>query len=94
VEAPSVEAARKRLDGTAHFIGVAWYGDEDSFSAFARKYGFTFPQISDDDGVVFERFGVASQPATAVVRTDGSVVLLTGLFDEAEVTAALQPAGA
>ena len=24
-----------------------------SFSAFAQKYGFTFPQISDDDGRTF-----------------------------------------
>jgi peroxiredoxin len=94
VEAPSVEAARRQLDGTAHFVGVAWYGDDASFSAFAEKYDFTFPQISDDEGVVFERFGVPSQPATAVVRTDGSVVLLNGRFSEAAVTAALQPDGA
>lgn len=73
---------------------MAWYGDDASFTAFAQKYGFTFPQISDDDGVVFNRFGVAAQPATAVVRTDGSVELLPGIFDEAAVTAALEPSGA
>jgi peroxiredoxin len=73
---------------------VAWYGDDGSFSAFVQKYGLTFPQISDDGGVIFERFGVVAQPATAIVRTDGSVVLQPGVFDEAAMTAALAADGA
>lgn len=94
MEAPSVEEARKRLGDSANFVGVAWYGDDESFTAFAQKYGFTFPQISDDEGVVFQRFGVASQPATAVVSPDGTVDLLPGRFDEAEVEAAVKAAAA
>ena len=41
----------------------------------------TFPQISDDPGEVFERFGVAGQPAAAVVGRDGEVQLLLGAVE-------------
>jgi hypothetical protein len=41
----------------------------------------TFPQISDDPGDVFDRFGVSYQPALVVVNTDGSTELLAGAVD-------------
>ena len=45
------------------FIGVAWYGDDTSFQGFVDKYHLSFPQISDNPGDVFARFGVPYQPA-------------------------------
>jgi len=42
----------------------------------------SFPQISDDAADVFTRFGVASQPAFAIVRPDGEVQTLLGAADE------------
>jgi hypothetical protein len=41
----------------------------------------TFPQISDDRGDVFARFGVVYQPAMAIVATDGSVETIAGAVD-------------
>jgi hypothetical protein len=41
----------------------------------------TFPQISDDPGAVFARFGVVYQPAIAIVATDGSVETIAGAVD-------------
>jgi hypothetical protein len=38
----------------------------------------TFPQISDDRGDVFARFGVAYQPAMAIVKADGSIESIAG----------------
>ena len=64
------------------FVGVAWYGDDDSFNGFISKHGLTFPQVSDDPGEVFARFGVPSQPALVVVRPDGSTEQLLGAVDE------------
>jgi peroxiredoxin len=65
------------------FIGVAWYGDIAAFDGFITKHGLTFPQVSDDAGDVFARFGVPSQPALVVISPDGEVQQLFGAVDEA-----------
>jgi peroxiredoxin len=82
-EAPSVEAASAKWAGKVQFVGVAWYGDDDAFEGFIGKHGLTFPQVSDDSGDVFARFGVPSQPALVVVSPDGEVQQLFGAVDEA-----------
>jgi peroxiredoxin len=66
---------------SANFVGVAWTGSDDSFQGFIDKHGLTFPQISDDPGEVFNRFGVSYQPALVVVKTDGSTELVAGAVD-------------
>ncbi len=68
------------------FVGVAWFGDDDSFQGFMSKHGLTFPQVSDDAGEVFARFGVPSQPAFVVVRPDGSVEQYLGAIEPEELT--------
>jgi hypothetical protein len=42
----------------------------------------TFPQISDDAADVFTRFGVATQPALALILPDGEVQTLYGAADD------------
>ena len=74
-----IAEARWNGDG----FGVAWYGDDDSFNGFIAKHGLTFPQVSDDAGDVFARFGVPSQPALVVVSPSGEVEQLSGAVDEA-----------
>ncbi len=74
------------------FVGVAWYGDDSSFQGFADKYGLSFPQISDDAGVVFARFGVPSQPAMAIIDAAGAVQLTLGAVEESTLDAALAKA--
>jgi peroxiredoxin len=80
-EAPSVEEAAVKFQDSANFVGVAWTGSDDSFQGFIDKHGLTFPQISDDPGEVFNRFGVSYQPALVVVKTDGSTELVAGAVD-------------
>ncbi|MBI4934563.1 MAG: redoxin domain-containing protein [Actinobacteria bacterium] len=82
-EAPSVEAASNKWADTVRFVGVAWYGDDSSFQGFISEHGLTFPQVSDDAGDVFSRFGVPSQPALVVISPDGEVQQLFGAVDEA-----------
>jgi len=65
------------------FVGVAWVGDDGSFQEFIDRHGLTFPQVSDDAGDVFARFGVPSQPALVVIGTDGAVQQLFGAVDGA-----------
>lgn len=64
------------------FVGVAWFGDDDAFQGFIDKHGLTFPNISDDPGTVFQRFGVPAQPALVVVGLDGDVQQVFGAVDE------------
>ena len=64
------------------FIGVAWSGSPDEYRAFVDRYGLTFPQIDDTSAEVFGRFGVAYQPAIAIVTPDGEVQTLRGAADE------------
>jgi len=63
---------------TANFVGVAWTGSDDDFQEFIDHHGLTFPQINDDPGEVFARFGVAYQPALAIVTADGTVETVAG----------------
>ncbi len=80
-EATSVEAAAIEFQDSANFVGVAWTGSDDEFQGFIDKHGLTFPQISDDPGAVFDRFGVPYQPAFAIVASDGSVELISGAVE-------------
>ena len=71
-----------RWAGQATFVGVAWTGSEGEFQEFIDRHGLTFPQISDDQADVFTRFGVAAQPALAIVHPDGAVETLLGAADD------------
>ena len=74
------------------FVGVAWSGDDASFQGFVDKYRLTFPQISDDAGVVFARFDVPYQPAMAIVDAAGQIQVSLGAVDESALDAALEAA--
>ena len=74
------------------FIGVAWYGDDSSFQAFVDKYRLSFPQISDNPGDVFSRFGVPYQPAMAIIDAAGVVKVSLGAVEESALDAALDAA--
>ena len=61
---------------------MAWTGSDDSFQDFIDRHGVTFPNISDDPGEVFNRFGISYQPAIVIVNTDGSTESIAGAVDE------------
>jgi peroxiredoxin len=71
------------------FVGVAWFGDNAAFDGFITKHGLTFPQVSDDAGDVFSRFGVPAQPALVVVSPNGETQQFFGAVDEAKLDDAL-----
>lgn len=80
-EAPSVEEAAQRWAGQAEFVGVAWTGSDDQFTDFIDEHSLTFPQISDDSGDIYARFGIPVQPGFAVILPDGEVQTLIGAAD-------------
>ncbi len=64
------------------FVGVAWSGSPDEYTAFVDRYDLSFPQINDTSADVFTRFDVFSQPAFGIVRPDGEVQTLLGAVDD------------
>ena len=89
-----VEAAAKQWAGRVDFVGVAWTGDDASFQGFIDKHSLSFPQISDDLGTVFARFGVPAQPALVVVKPNGDAQVLLGAVDDANLQSVLAQAAA
>jgi peroxiredoxin len=65
-----------------NFVGVAWTGSDESFQGFIDQHGLTFPQLSDDPGDIYARFGIAFQPALVIVKPDGTSETLAGAVDE------------
>lgn len=54
----------------------------------------SFPQISDDPGTVFARFGVPAQPALVVVNANGDAQVLLGAVEDATMQSVLARAAA
>nr|WP_040692314.1 redoxin domain-containing protein [Nocardiopsis lucentensis] len=82
-EAPGVLEAADRFDGQVEFVGVAGRGEVDEmqrFTADTSTDGLT--HIVDEDGAVWSGFGVASQPAFAFLRPDGTFTTVTGTLAE------------
>ncbi len=63
-------------------MGVAWFGDDASMEDFVDRHGLTFTNLDDDEGRVFERFGVPGQPAWVFVAADGTVARRLGSMDD------------
>ena len=82
----------QRWAGQVEFVGVAWSGSDDDYRGFIDRHGLTFPQIDDSSTQVFQRFGVPSQPAIAIVVPDGEVQSIFGAVDSAFLDAVLTDA--
>ena len=88
-EAPSVEEASQRWSESISIIGVAWSGDDETYSNFIEDGGLTFPNIDDTAGEIYGRFQVPYQPAAVLIRPDGSSELIRGVFDSTQLEALL-----
>ena len=66
-EAPELERLSRSLPSGAHLVGVDYTDQEDSARAFIRSYHWTFPILSDPDGIYGARFGFSGLPATVAI---------------------------
>lgn len=96
-EAPALEAAARRTDGTAVFVGINTRDlDRAPALAFTRAFGVSYPSVYDPDGRQLLLFGTqlppSAIPSTLVVDAQGRVAArvlgevtestLVGLVDE------------
>ena len=61
---------------------MAWHGTDEEFQGFIDEHGLTFPQISDDEAIVYDRFEIPVQPALVVIDAAGDVQTLYGSVDD------------
>jgi cytochrome c biogenesis protein CcmG, thiol:disulfide interchange protein DsbE len=73
------EAAQlERLDGSlpreAHLVGVDYTDQEGPARAFIKAYGWTFPVLSDPDGIFGARYPFTGLPSTVAIDAKGRIV--------------------
>lgn len=73
-EAPEVERASRTLHGQRPVVvGIDYTDEEGSARSFLRKYGWTFPVLSDPNGIYGARYDLSGLPTTVVLDSAGRV---------------------
>jgi hypothetical protein len=61
------------------FVGIPAQDTDDAMRAFVDRHGLgAMPQVVDDEGDLWARFGVRVQPAWVFVPDDGEPVAVYG----------------
>jgi cytochrome c biogenesis protein CcmG, thiol:disulfide interchange protein DsbE len=92
-EAPELERLSRSLHGTARLVGVDYTDQETAARSFIRQYGWTFPVLSDPNGIYGARYGFTGLPTTIALDSRGRVVqTLRGPQTEASLLSAVKAA--
>jgi cytochrome c biogenesis protein CcmG, thiol:disulfide interchange protein DsbE len=73
-EAPELRKLQHSLGDEGRLVGVDYTDRESGGRAFLRRYGLTFPVLSDPDGIYGARFDFNGLPATIVLDSQGRIV--------------------
>jgi peroxiredoxin len=75
-KAGDVAAVQRDLSGKVHVVGVAGLGSGDAaMDRFAADTGITgFPNLADDKGEVWKKFGVTTQEYFVIIDKAGAIV--------------------
>lgn len=85
-EGPHVADVAAALDGDVTFVGVAGLGEVSAMETFVADTGTAgFTHLVDDDGSLWQRFGVTYQPAYAFIGPTGLVSVSTGALGPDEL---------
>jgi len=74
-------------------VGVAWYGDTDSYQDFVQRHKISFQNIDDTSGDVYAKYSVPYQPAWVFIGADGTVKNRQGSMSESELESTLAELG-
>ncbi len=82
VEHPVLQAAARRYEGRAHFIGIVYQDDPDLIRGFLARRGGWGQTLLDPDGETAIAYGVYGAPETYFIDAGGTVVRkVTGPMD-------------
>lgn len=73
-EAPELERLDRSLDGSASLVGVDYTDEPGPAREFIHQYGWTFPVLSDPDGIYGARYRFSGLPTTVVLDSRGRIV--------------------
>lgn len=94
-EAPHLQRFYERNRGKVGFVGVSYTDNEAGARRFIERYGWTFPNLSDPNGLAGADYRLVGLPVTVVLDAEGQVTQrLSGAQTEAKLEAAVRKAGA
>jgi cytochrome c biogenesis protein CcmG, thiol:disulfide interchange protein DsbE len=73
-EAPELARLQRSLRGSAALVGVDYTDQSDAARSFVDRYGWTFPILSDPDGIYGARYDFSGLPTTVVLDSKGRIV--------------------
>ena len=93
-EAPDLELLNRSLHGSASIVGVDWSDGLDSARSFISEHYMTYPNLSDSDGTVGQKYGLVGLPMTFILDSKGIITdVLRGPQTAETVRRALDAAG-
>jgi cytochrome c biogenesis protein CcmG, thiol:disulfide interchange protein DsbE len=94
LEAPAIERFSRSSVGRGRIVGVDWSDGLSGARAFVKRYGWTFPNLRDGEGLVGNDYRLTGLPSTFVIDTAGHIrAVLRGPQSEASLTRALASVG-
>lgn len=92
-EAPELERLDRSLHGEARLVGIDYTDQTGNARDFIHQYGWTFPVLSDPDGIYGARYRFSGLPTTVVLDSQGRIVeTLRGPQTAADLRQALDSA--
>ena len=92
-EAPHLQRFHERNRDRVRVVGVSYTDNAPGARKFVRRYGWTFPNLSDPDGVAGSEYQLLGLPVTVILDSDGRITKqLRGPQTEAKLDAAVREA--
>ena len=90
-EAPEIAKIAAELDGSVTFIGVPGRGERPAMKQFVADGDVSDLQhVVDEDGAIWNEFGVVGQPAYAFIDGAGKVEMVNGSLTADQLRTAAQ----
>jgi cytochrome c biogenesis protein CcmG/thiol:disulfide interchange protein DsbE len=89
-EAPALERFARSAAGSGRMVGVDWSDALSGARSFIHRYGWTFTNLRDGEGLVGNRYRMTGLPTTFVLDARGRIrSILRGPQDERSLHTAL-----
>jgi cytochrome c biogenesis protein CcmG, thiol:disulfide interchange protein DsbE len=92
-EAEHLRSFHERNRGRVAVVGVSYTDNVKGARGFLKRYRWTFPNLSDPEGLAGSRYGLVGLPVTVILDSEGRITKqLRGPQTEANLDAAVREA--
>ena len=93
-EAPEIERFATSSAGSGRIIGIDWSDGLSGARSFVRRYGWTFANLRDAEGLVGNEYSMTGLPTTFIIDGNQRIAaVLRGPQSQASLQSALAKAG-